>query len=639
MRAIAVLAVVLFHAGVPGVAGGYLGVDVFFVISGYLITRIVVRDAAAGRFSFTSFYEHRVRRIAPALIVMLAACLGLSLMLLPADMRRFDDSLVATVAFLANVFFIKSAGYFATSPETWPLQHMWSLSAEEQLYLILPICLIGAARLGRHGKIIVIPALMLGVLTLQAGFVRRWPESGYYLPFMRGAEFLVGSALATGLLPPLRGPIAQEVAAWFGLGLLAFVFHRAAGSGPASYGAGLAASLGTALVLHGTDGQDGLVRRGLSTRPAVLIGRASYSLYLWHWPFIVFGAYYVFDSGALPLAKAACAAASVPVAFLSWRYIERPFRGPGALLSRRQAFLAAGAAACILACAGVAGHAMHGAPWRFDGTVRRIIGQPQGMLSPCTNQSLSSISQHQYCRVGSPSAVPSFVLWGDSHADMYYNGIDEMALRQGVSGYIFSQVSCPFYEFATGPARTDAICVARNALIRNVIAGMRPKAVVFAERWSTATSASAMNTAAADDWLAAMQGGLDRTTAFAQQAGARVFIVADAPEPAGVVPDELAKAHILGYDLQNGPPAALHLEPSMARYDAMETAPRHIFGILSRRRQVTFIEPQALFCDRQSCRIAVGATPLYRDNHHLSADGARFASPAFAPLMQWLTSK
>ncbi len=638
LRAVAVTAVILFHAGVPGLKGGFLGVDVFFVISGYVITQIILRDVAAGRFSFGSFFERRVRRIVPALSVMLAACAFMSLILLPADMRRFDDSFLATIAFQANIYFIKTAGYFATNQQASPLLHMWSLSVEEQIYLVFPICLIGAATLGRHRTIVVVSLLMLCTSALQFVFVRVWPLSGYYLPFMRGGEFLVGSALATGFVPQLRQRYAGEAAALSGLVMLVFAFHRFTGSGQEYYCAGLVACVATALVIYGTDAQHSLIRRGLSVKPAIFVGRASYSLYLWHWPFIVFGTYYVIDSSHLPFAMLVCAAASVPVALLSWSYIERPFRGPNAILSRRQAFIAAAAAGSILVCAGGIGRAMHGAPWRFDKVVQRIIDQPEGMLSPCTNQSLASIAQHKYCRIGSASATPNFVLWGDSHADMYYNGLDEMARRYGVSGYIFSQVNCPFYYFDSSMPSASG-CAARDALIRGIIASMHPKAVIFAERWNSATVALSSNSALATQWLTAMQSGLERTALFVEKSGARVFIVSDVPEALGVVPDILAKAHIAGYDIRNGPPDALHLEPSMAQYDAMEVGPQHIFSALARQHKITFIEPQTLLCDRKKCLVADGIVPLYRDNHHLSADGARFVSPAFDTLMKLLAKK
>ncbi len=638
LRAVAVIAVMLFHAGVPGLEGGFLGVDVFFVISGYVITQIILRDVAAGRFSFVSFFERRVRRIGPALSVMLATCAFMSLILLPADMKRFDDSFIATIAFQANIYFIKTAGYFATSQQVLPLQHMWSLSVEEQIYLVFPLCLVGAATLWRRHNLIVISVLMLCTLALQFAFVLVWPLSGYYLPFMRGGEFLVGSVLATGALPQLRQRSAAEVVTLLGLATLVFAFHHFTGSNQEFYRAGLVACIATALMMYGTDAQHSLVRRGLSLTPAVFVGRASYSLYLWHWPFIVFGTYYVIDNSNLPFARAACAAASVPIALLSWYYIERPFRGPNALLSRRQAFIAAVAVGCVLACAGVIGRSMHGAPWRFDKTVQRIVDQPKGMLNPCTNQSLASIAQRKYCRIGNPSAPPSFVLWGDSHADMYYNGLDELARRYGVSGYIFSQVNCPFYYFDSSMP-SAANCAARDALIRGIISVMHPKAVIFAERWNTATVAMSANGALATKWLAAMQGGLESTASFVEKSGARVFVVSDVPEALGVVPDILAKAYITGYDIRNGLPDALHLEPSIAQYNGMEVGPRQIFSTLTRRHKITFIEPQTLLCNSKKCLVADGIVPLYRDNHHLNADGARFVSPAFDPLMKFLADK
>jgi len=391
LRAIAILPVVFFHASVRGFSGGYVGVDVFFVISGYLITTIVARANAEGNFSFARFYGRRIRRIFPALFFVLACCTVATLLLFPPGLLiDYGKSLGAVALFIGNFFFYWTApsdGYFDTRSVAQPLLHCWSLSIEEQFYLLLPAGLVLLHRwAGRYLK-----AALILTAACSFGFAI-WcePVAAFYLLPARAWELLAGSLLAVGTFPALRSRAIREIAAWTGISLIAVAVAFFDGDTGNLFPYALAPCLGTALIIHASDGGPSWVQRVLSIRPLVFIGAISYSLYLWHWPLIFFARYYTMR-GLTWEVRAEILLASLVMATISYHWIEMPFRRPGAVWQGTRIFRWGGGAIAATLAAGIAFVALQGIPQRFDGETRALIAANErykaqhGIGSPCAH--------------------------------------------------------------------------------------------------------------------------------------------------------------------------------------------------------------------------------------------------------------
>lgn len=329
LRAVAILPVVFYHAGIAGFSGGFVGVDVFFVISGYLITSIILHEKREGRFSLLNFYERRVRRIFPALFVMMAAMFPVAFLLLsPTAMKEFSGSVAASTVFVANVFFLRASGYFATAAELKPLLHNWSLSLEEQFYILFPAALLLTWRLGRSVQlslfaVVAIASLAYAQWQVGSGDAHR----AFFLLHTRIWELLMG-VLAAFWLASERGQAIRLQGQFRHAALLGLAFILAAvfaydSDTPFPGIAALVPCAGAALVIAFAEPRS-LTGRLLSARVMVFVGLVNYSLYLWHYPLLAFTRISL-ETVSSPLLLAVCALSFV-LACLSWRYVERPVR-------------------------------------------------------------------------------------------------------------------------------------------------------------------------------------------------------------------------------------------------------------------------------------------------------------------------
>src|SRR6185312_9819605 len=336
LRAIAVLFVVASHLHVAHFAGGYIGVDVFFVISGYLISSNIIPQIRAGSFSLAGFYVRRIRRIFPALIVMLALTLPLAWrFLFPTEMVEYAHSLLAAVFACSNTLLWSWGGYFASENELKPLLHTWSLGVEEQFYLLFPLCLLALTGLRKHAWIRTFICALATISFACAWFLTpRNPHAAFFNVGLRAWELMIGAILSQRYVPSPRRRISRELAAI--IGLLAIVLPAILYT-PNTTFPGLAAlppCLGAALVIAAGENGTSLPSRLLSLPPLVFFGLISYSLYLWHWPVQVFYNLRHLQtcapgSCAEPMSHTAQASiflVSVAVATLSWRFVETPFR-------------------------------------------------------------------------------------------------------------------------------------------------------------------------------------------------------------------------------------------------------------------------------------------------------------------------
>ena len=468
LRALAVLPVVLFHTDIPGFSGGFVGVDIFYVISGYLITSIVSKDLSRGRFSLISFYDRRIRRIFPALFAMLFVCfLAGYLLLAPVDFTNFGKSLVAITFFMSNIFFKRNGGtegYFGNASQTQVLLHTWSLSVEEQFYLFFPTALI---LITRYLKNFTKYLLWLGVFVSFA--INIWatqyaPHAAFYVFIPRAWELLLGALLAVKAIPPLKQRVMREMAGLAGLGLIAWAVVGLTKHAAFPGFAALLPCLGAWMVIYAGESGTSLTKSILSWGPLVFIGVISYSLYLWHWPIVVFTKY-VF---ARPLTYTmhydeaiAVILSSILIAFLSFEFVESPFRGGDSRISRSQIFGFGLVISVLSAVLGFSLYLTQGFPGRFDnGTLNLItvnLNQKRDYENLYANwkTQVHTEADIQFGFLGDPSSK-KVMLWGDSQAQQLYPLLRDMyndgALHR--DGVIFAfAAGCPPAEHLN---RTDA---------------------------------------------------------------------------------------------------------------------------------------------------------------------------------------
>jgi peptidoglycan/LPS O-acetylase OafA/YrhL len=357
LRAVAVIPVIFFHAGFNFFSGGFVGVDVFFVISGYLITTIILSELEEDRFSIINFWERRARRILPALFVVLLACLPFAwFWLLPSDMKSFSQSLASIAVFSSNFFFLDTSGYFDTAAELKPLLHTWSLSVEEQCYLIFPVFLILVWRLGKRWTLTLLAIFALVSLALAQWLSTVAPSDAFYLLPTRSWELLIGTFIAFYFSNKNRVHLSKsagEVGGLAGLALLTYaVFAFDKGTPfPSLYA--LVPTLGTGLVILCTT-QQTAVGKVLSNKVFVGIGLISYSAYLRHQPLFAFARLRNLDD-ASELLLAALAFASIGLAYFSWKDVEQPFRNKHKF-DRKHMFLYGAIGSTLFVSIGLTGH-------------------------------------------------------------------------------------------------------------------------------------------------------------------------------------------------------------------------------------------------------------------------------------------
>jgi peptidoglycan/LPS O-acetylase OafA/YrhL len=430
LRALAVLPIVIFHLGVKKLSGGFIGVDIFFVISGYLIGGPLLHQVFERRYSLTDFYARRFRRIVPALAVTLAATtLAMFFVGLPFPMVDYSRSLIAAMLSVSNIFFWNSAGYFDPAADSKPLLHTWSLGVEEQFYLLFPLIVLGTRWAGRRGATAILGLIAVVSFAVSCWGVKAAPTATFYLLHTRIWELLLGvvaSQVPTGLLKS-RGLREILASVAFAAVVAPMFLYNFATPFP-----GLAAAapcLGTAVLLVVGAQGGSLVGRGFALRPAVFVGLISYSLYLWHWPVIV-----LLREG-LPVAnldaklKVLAFGISLGLAWLSWRFVERPLRNPS--ISRKAIFVSTLAAASAISAAGLAFIVLHGVPTRFSPQAVQIAsnldrtqvrGHPN---TPCSLKPDAPITDyHPDTCLAVKHGVRNVLLFGDSHAAHLRAGLE-----------------------------------------------------------------------------------------------------------------------------------------------------------------------------------------------------------------------
>jgi peptidoglycan/LPS O-acetylase OafA/YrhL len=435
LRALAVLSVVAFHMQTRfgPFGGGFVGVDVFFVISGYLISSVIFSEIDNSRFSLVAFYERRIRRIFPALLVMMFLVSVLAyIYLLPAELQDFARSLFAATCSFSNFYFLKHSGYF-DSPLSNPLLHTWSLAVEEQFYIIFPLLLVAVRRLFPRRLRLSVAVLALLSLAISAIETYINPTFAFYMPYTRAWELLLGTILSMKLFPAIRSVSLRNCATVAGLALILFAVHYYSSATPFPGLAALVPCVGAALIIGVGESGGSAVGSLLSWRPVASIGLISYSLYLWHWPIIVFnnmGAFYgVGTSHRLNMLFIALS--SIAAATISWWFVERPFRIGRLRLSGAPLFqLAAFSSAALLALAVIA-VLSGGLPYRYPAKAVQVASYLGVKETPANTRMGSCFMTTSYtfanydahtCLQEVPSTTNDLLI-GDSHSAVLWRAL------------------------------------------------------------------------------------------------------------------------------------------------------------------------------------------------------------------------
>jgi peptidoglycan/LPS O-acetylase OafA/YrhL len=616
LRTVAVVPVVLFHGHIPGFSGGYLGVDIFFVISGFLITQLLLEDLEQERFSVRTFYERRARRILPALFLMLCASTIVGFLILPPQpFVDFAKSLIASVFFVANIYFLRSTDYFSDPSELVPLLHTWSLSVEEQFYLLFPIVLALTYRYARHA----LALLFFGAAVLVFVAYRREhstdPANSFYSLQFRSWELLAGATIAA---------FPRWQSKWMPLaGLLMIVASIFFFDIP------VLAVLGTALILWlgGTD----IASKILSLPLLVYLGTISYSFYLWHQPIFAF-ARHALSNTPSTFTVAALILLSFCLSALSTRYVEIPLRR---FSTTRAIYSLSLSAALALTLASVVVIQSTGLPSRYSPEQIAILqAKPERGVAiidgkPCRRPIAEA------CVIGA-QVRPNFAVVGDSHADTLTTSIGDMLRDRGLSAFVFTNAGCPFIAGVIevgGTERCDkltdgVLSAIKQRGIKSLILNDRSTAYIVGTRFDNGEGG--IEPGASFPFAPIGFSGSDRERQQATLSALRatllellqqdvtIYHVLPIPEVGWHVPRTLSKL------------AAKHFTPittSLQRYLDRNAAVLHLAMELSGNPLYRPVYPHQVLCNTQRCLTAMDGKILYTDTDHLSAEGAAIVVP------------
>lgn len=637
LRALAVVPVVLFHANVAGFSGGYIGVDVFFVISGFLITSIIQAELVQGDFSVSRFYERRARRILPALFAMMAFSIVAGWFLLtPEKYEQLGESMLAALLFLSNLWFWQnSGGYFAGPTDYLPLLHTWSLAVEEQFYIFFPILMMVLYRLRKRWLIPAVWVLVLASLLLAVWATPRMPSATFYLLPTRVWELGLGALLALGQAPVNSRKSVREIAATIGLiGIIVpvFVYDRSTDF------PGLAALppvLGTALIIWAGIQNATYVSRFLAIKPMVWVGLLSYSLYLWHWPIMAFLRERLLTIHLDLIWQIVAIAASFAFAWLSWLYVERPFRSMKRFnFSTARILRWSGAALFAFILVAFTLIFTSGINQRFDEfQLSRIanIGKSFTDATNCTG--VKPINTLCVFGGDSDNPSPTWFVWGDSHAASMLPALLDVAHDRGQVLMFANKGNCPpllEVDRSDMPSAENELCERyRQKVLNRILNEKSIESVFLIARWPLYGRGSMLpseghgffhlvetgDTKTSKTNLEIMRSSLRGLIEQFRDAGKQVVIVEAVPEMPWHVSNRI-RAEIL-FEI----PFSIN-KISLNEVERMQGSTNQILRLFEKTDGVTVVQVAEKIC-AQGCPSRFGDTAYYLDFDHLSLAGAQ----------------
>ncbi|MDE8650463.1 acyltransferase family protein [Novosphingobium album (ex Liu et al. 2023)] len=618
LRAIAVVSVLLFHALPRTFPGGFIGVDVFFVISGYLITGIIHREAMEGRFSFANFYSRRIRRIFPALFAMLVPTLAVGIAILsPDELQALARSTIAAIFSVSNIYFWRTSGYFATAADFLPLLHTWSLGVEEQFYIFLPVVVLAVVRFARGYAGWIFAAAFVASLALSQAVLHVSASASYFLLPTRSFELLAGSILAVARLPLPSSPHARNAMGLAGIALMigpVFAFSEAT---PFPGLNALYPTIGAALVLHAGSGAGRpWASRLISTSGFRFFGDISYSLYLWHWPILAYLRVLYGNHLPSPLAGAALMGATA-LAFLSYRFIEQPI-----LRWRAGPFPFVRAGALAMACGSLAVVPIllaKGFPARFPARSLALfdtVNDHNPVRARCHNDGGAPRPYARNCIFGDQGNDRLIAVWGDSHGAELAYALGQQSRELGRNVIEVTASNCPpalDYRPADRPN-----CIAHNrAALDAIIADSRVDTVILAA-----------NGISYDDDPDGFRQGFEAAMTKLRDADKTLLVVTQFPWFQADPPIALGYAAARGEELDGfGRP--------LAEYESGASQWNRDLADMAARTGARLVSTTDALCPGGFCpmhREGVGA--LYFNKNHVSLRGARQLTSRLVPLLR-----
>lgn len=630
LRALAVVPVILFHAGFEWFSGGFVGVDVFFVISGYLITTIIISEMAQGRFSVVNFYERRARRILPALFFMMAVCLPFAwLWLSPGELKDFGQSLVAVSTFTSNIFFWQESGYFETATELKPLLHTWSLAVEEQYYILFPIFLILAWKFGIKSIIVMLSAAFVISLGLAQWSAFNSPSSNFYLLPTRAWELFVGVFAAFYLTYSrhLSSLIGNQILSLLGLMMIVYsiIIFDETTPFPSLYT--LLPTIGTGLLILCAV-ENTLVHRALSQTSIVGVGLISYSAYLWHQPLLAFSRHRLIGEPSDVFIGLLCVS-SLVLAWVSWKFVEAPFRRKQ-VFNRAKIFILSGASILIFSTIGFLFHIEQGIPARagFDAQLMSTFQLPNSYYDEgCFGIPYQYDKEDWGCRLGVETENVDYIFFGDSHSFSLIEVIDELAKEANVGVFYAGEAACPplLGVHKKSPSIGED-CFRLNARVADLAANHSIKGVILSSRWSFYTdgdykqsdiqliSRSPDGPFTVTDSISTFVEAFSPTVDFYSELGADVHVITQPPQQK----IEPQKAYFLA---GKGYASLDDLSVRRLDFEILDAVPASVF--IDNASKIKLYELKSIFCVDKSCPIGDEKGSFYYDNNHLSTNGAR----------------
>lgn len=614
IRALAILLVVLYHAGFDVISGGFIGVDIFLVISGFLITSILYADINSGDFSYREFYKRRVKRLLPAyMLVSLFTTIATFYILLPQDLKFYSASLGSSYLGLSNVFFsMLSTGYFTPRMELFPLLHTWSLAVEEQFYIIWPTLLLLMCRYsGKYLLLLILVSIILFVIISIEGVISN-PNGAYYLIQYRAFELLIGSylALAWKYLPEMTINMKHIISVLALFLLLALGFNLDSNSVFPGYNA-LYVCIATAALIYTGKGEQGIVNKIFSWRPIVGIGLISYSLYLWHWPLISLMRYRQIEF--TPIISVLVVCISIFLAWFTWKFIEIPTRR-NIPLGFKRTMLRYYLFPVFIATLFIGGvYILNGIPQRYNKDNLELVLSYENEIDLSRDCSIrGSIDykekniSYEYlslrCSFGESSSMrPEVLLFGDSHANHFKPFVDVLAKETKLSASYNIQGSCSAIR-GVGDLDDNSVCAVRNRKLLSD--SSKYNYVILAGAWTSQENIKNFRR----DLMASVE------KVIALNAVPIIFI--DAP----VSQIDIAKCPInnrLGWtDIACDIPVAEVYQMHHV-YDEIIKNLRVVYP------QLRIINPKKLLCNEVSCVTQIGNSALYRDADHINEIASR----------------
>lgn len=621
LRALAILVVIFYHAGFTFFSGGFIGVDIFFVISGFLITSILTQRLEAGTFDAREFWQKRISRLLPALAAVTIFVLLVGFFIyFPNDYKSVGKQAAVQSLLGSNIFFYHITGYFNPDTAAKPLLHTWSLAIEAQFYLFFPLLMMAAFKTGKSNLNWILSLILIGSLSASIWMTDKSMDAAFFLTPYRIWEFLLGSLIV--MLPHMKSRW-NEVLSLSGLGMIGYSVTTYTSSMLFPGTAALILCLGAAAIIY--SGPQTYLARFLSFKAFVFIGSISYSLYLWHWPIFTMANYVQILPDKIPV-KCGLIVLSFLIAVLSWKYIEEPFR----YKNESKIIYRYGLAALVFI------FALGASAFLYAKTQRPVAGQlnlakAEKDFSPyrnkCQDKTGNKLAKDKACQTNPEAEEPSFIVWGDSHGDADTPAFYNLSKQYGRNGYVFFKHGCPpIIGYSVRGNKDNKNCQKFNREALAFIERHEVQDIYLIGYWDywlkdnhnvyldPAPNAGIYK----NEMMSAMQATLN----VLKHKNVKVHMLLPPPTMEFQVPRMLAFRERFNLDRGN-----LFLPVQ----DYLDYRPEEVTLLINNNPDVAFIDPKEEFCPDGKCWPAENEHPLYYDKHHLSQYGAKKLEAVLIP--------